>query len=117
MKRELRLRRPRDFARVRAEGQTYRHPLFFMNVAPNGLPHNRYGFVTAKHIGRAVTRNRARRLMREAVRWFHTEIQQGYDIVLVARPVIASEPYSGVLNGVRTTLERATLVSGGTEDS
>jgi ribonuclease P protein component len=116
MRRELRLRRPQDFARVRAEGRTYRHPLFFMNVAPNGLPHNRYGFVTAKRIGSAVMRNRARRLMREAVRLFHSNIKQGYDIVLVARPGIASESYTAILNAVKGTLVHAALVNGDAKD-
>lgn len=116
MKRELRLRRPQDFARVRAEGRTFRHPLFFMNVAPNGLPHNRYGIVTAKRIGRAVTRNRARRLLREAVRRIHSEIQQGYDIVLVGRPEMADQPYAVVYNAVTTTFERAALTGSDAED-
>ncbi len=42
----------------------------------------RWGFITSKRVGNAVKRNRARRLMREAVRVL--PVVDGWDVVLVA---------------------------------
>jgi len=109
MNRCLRLRRSEDFARLRREGQVYRHSLMIVSVAPNGLPHNRYGFITAKRLGNAVRRNRIRRLLREAVRHQHPAVKPGYDLVFIARPHVVGQPFNRVQDAVRDTLNRAAL--------
>lgn len=43
------------------------------------------GITTSKKIGKAVTRNRARRIIREAYRQLEPSIKPGWDLVLVAR--------------------------------
>lgn len=43
------------------------------------------GITTGKKVGNAVKRNRARRLIREAVRLCEHDIRGNWDIVLVAR--------------------------------
>jgi len=109
MNRQLRLRRPEDFARLRRQGASYRHPLVIVSVAPNALAHNRYGFITAKRLGKAVTRNRVRRLMREAVRHLHPMLASGYDVVIIARPHAVGQPYAMISEAIKTTLARADL--------
>lgn len=117
MKRWLRLRRPQDFARARAEGRVFRHPLLIVNTVPNGLEHNRYGFVTARRLGNAVTRNRARRQMGEAVRRFHPALNPGNDIIFIARAPIVSQSYAAISDALETTLRRAGLVMDEHKDS
>jgi len=51
----------------------------------NRRPGNRLGFTTGKKIGGAVTRNRARRRLKEAYRLIEPETRTGYDVVIVAR--------------------------------
>ena len=46
---------------------------------------SRIGLTASRKIGNAVTRNRARRVIREAYRALYPEIAPGYDIVFVAR--------------------------------
>lgn len=96
MQRRFRLRDRRDFARLRREGQTISRGGLLLSVMPNGLDHNRYGFVTSKVLGKAVIRNRVRRLLREAVRQLHPRLKPGLDIVLVARPSLVGKPFSAV---------------------
>jgi ribonuclease P protein component len=45
----------------------------------------RYGITTGKKVGKAVQRNRSRRLIREAFRLVEPQVKRGYDYVFVAR--------------------------------
>lgn len=110
MQQNLRLRAPRDFERLRREGRAYHHPLLTLSLAPNGLPHNRYGFITGKSLGNAVVRNRARRLLREAARALHPHLRAGHDVVFIARRALAGQPYRDVERGARELVRRAGLV-------
>ncbi|MCB9454612.1 MAG: ribonuclease P protein component [Anaerolineaceae bacterium] len=92
MQRRFRLRHPADFAHLRRDGRTYRHRLLVVSYAPNGLSYNRYGFITVKRLGNAVTRNRVRRLLREAVRLLHPRLRAGYDVVFIARDGLVGQP-------------------------
>lgn len=110
MMKRLRLRHSNDFARLRADGQVWRQADLLISYAPNELPHNRYGFVTSKRVGNAVTRNRVRRHLREAVRRHHEMCQQGYDIVLIARPSITQKPFANVERIVCTLFAQAGIL-------
>jgi len=109
MQRQNRLRRSADFDRLRAEGRVWRHPLLSMSVAPNALTYNRYGFITSRHLGGAVVRNRVRRLLREVVRRLMPRLKAGYDIAFIARNEIAGQPYSKVLEALEGLVKRAGL--------
>lgn len=98
-----------DFARLRECGRTQRHPLIILSYAENNLEHNRYGFIAGRRLGKAVKRNRARRLMREAVRCCHPNLHPGYDIVLIARTAIVGQPFEAVDAAVTNLLARAQL--------
>ncbi len=110
MQRHLRLRHRADFARLRREGRTWRHPLVILSATPNGRTHNRYGFITSKKLGNAVVRNRARRLMREVVRQAHPRLRQGYDVVFIARRAMAGKPYGAVQDAMAHVLQQAHLL-------
>ncbi len=107
--RPLRLTRPEDFSHVRAAGQTFRGRLLLLNVAPNDLPHNRYGVVTGKKLGGAVIRNRVRRLLREAIRATDAKLSSGWDIVLVAHPSAAGQPASEIHRAFESAAQQAGL--------
>jgi ribonuclease P protein component len=110
MERRFRLRRGEDFARLRREGRVYHHRFMTVSLAANGLPYNRYGFITAKHLGKAVSRNRVRRLFREAVRQLHPRLQPGFDVVMIARQPLVEQPLTVVYRTVSDLLDRAGIV-------
>lgn len=45
----------------------------------------RIGITSSKKIGKAVVRNRSRRVIREAFREISSQVRPGYDLVFVAR--------------------------------
>ena len=61
------------------------HPLLVLVARPNELDFTRVAFVAGRRVGKAVDRNRAKRLMREAARSIYPRFDPGWDIVLVAR--------------------------------
>lgn len=111
MQRPLRLRHSVDFARSRRMGRLWRLPLLYLSVVPNGLPHNRYGFITGKVIGGAVTRNRIRRQLRAIMRQMHGQLRSGYDLVWLTRNGIAGASYSQISAMAAELLQRASLLS------
>ncbi|MBN1202731.1 MAG: ribonuclease P protein component [Anaerolineae bacterium] len=105
----MRLRRKEDFAHLRKTGRVWRHPFLILSVAPNQLAHNRYGFVTSKRLGKAVTRTLTRRLLREAIRRLHPVLAPGYDLVLIARAPIVGQPYQAICEAVQSCLQQTEL--------
>jgi len=82
-----------------------------LSYAPNTATHNRYGFITSKRIGNAVTRNRIRRQLRECVRLLHPHLVTGYDLVWIARDSIVEQPYQDIFRTVTELCERAGLLT------
>jgi ribonuclease P protein component len=111
MQARFRLHRAADFARLREFGKTWRHSLLVLSVADNNLGYNRYGLIASRRLGKAVKRNRARRLLREALRQNHAHIRPGHDIVLVAREAIVGQLFATVNQAVQHLLDQAELLS------
>ena len=83
-----RLKRSRDFARVRREGRTVRGGLLMLGVLQvEQEPAFRIGLVTSRRVGGAVVRNRVRRRLREIVRKHQHALRPGLWLVIVARPL------------------------------
>ena len=109
--REFRLRSPIDFERVRSTGRSWSSQLVVAVVLPNDLDHNRYGFAVGRRVGNAVKRNRAKRLMREAVRHLHPRIGVGYDIIFIARNRVRPEtPQAAIERAIEQVLTRAEII-------
>ena len=82
-----------------------------LNAAQGNESVIRCGFIAGKKVGGAVERNRARRLMREAVRTRLTSIKPGWDLVWIGRAGIDKASYDKVLDDVDTILTRSRLLS------
>lgn len=76
-----------DFERVFTRGRRFNHPLIRMVICEadsEGDP-GRVAFAAAKRLGKAVVRNRSKRVLREAARSCGLPIE-GYEIILFATP-------------------------------
>jgi ribonuclease P protein component len=111
--RDLRLRRPAEFERVRRRGKSWSTPNLVLVLLPNDLDQNRYGFAVGRRVGKAVRRNLIKRWMREAVRREHPHLTPGHDIVFIARGRLADPhaTYHQILESVRILTRRAGLTN------
>lgn len=79
------LKENKDFRRLYSRGKSYVSPALVIYVIKTRRPYTRIGITTSKKIGKAVMRNRSRRVIREAYYLIMDEVKPGYDIVFVAR--------------------------------
>ena len=79
------LKENRDFRRLYGKGKSFVSPVVVTYLMKNRCKQVRCGITTSKKIGKAVQRNRSRRVIREAFRLLSPRIKPGYDFVFVAR--------------------------------
>lgn len=108
--RARRIKQGRDFARARTQGRRLQQGCLILNwvALPPGTT-SRVGVITARRIGEAVTRTRARRLLREVFRLNQPHLNQPVDVVLVARPSIAGKRLGDVTLDFVAALKKARL--------
>lgn len=84
--RKYRIRLQRDFDRIFSRRISAADERLIVYGCENGLPHPRVAVSVPRKIGKAVRRNRWRRLIREAFRLLRERLPPGLDLVVVARP-------------------------------
>lgn len=109
MRGEKYLTRTAQYALVYNKGSSWISDLVVMKVLPNGLTLSRYGFSVSRRVGKAVVRNRVKRLLREILRL--TPLQSGWDIIFIARSRAASTDYTNLEKSVKGLLSRARLLA------
>ena len=85
MQKTIALTENRDFVRLYKKGRSYVAPGLVAYVSRNRLGINRLGITTGRKLGKAVRRNRAKRIIREAYRLLEPRTRPGYDFVFVSR--------------------------------
>jgi ribonuclease P protein component len=107
--RNFRLTQSTDFKRVRRSGRSYAHPLAVLLVSPDDGEKTRIGVTAGKAIGKAVQRNRAKRLLREAVRPLLPKLQPGWKVILIARNPILAADFSEIQECLHQLFQRANI--------
>ena len=79
------LKENREFRRAYSKGKSYVSPDLVTYIIKNKNNNLRIGITTGKKIGKAVERNRAKRIIRAAFCGIRNQLRPGYDIVFVAR--------------------------------
>ena len=64
-------------------GYRKKTPFFIVIYLPNKLSTSRFSIMTTKKIGKAIVRNKVKRLFRELISQNIQQIHQGYDIIII----------------------------------
>lgn len=91
-----RLRKRPEFRQVYAAGRRYNLPLFTIFALPTPRGKTRLGVTVTKKIGRAVERNRAKRLIREVFRRNKNRIEGSFDLVVNVKDKLVEATYREV---------------------
>ena len=98
------------FQRAYKRGKSFVSPTLVTYVVKNNTNNLQIGITTSKKIGKAVQRNRCRRIIRAAFSELISQMKDGYDIVFVAR---AKTPYvksTDVLSAMKNHLQQANVL-------
>jgi ribonuclease P protein component len=111
VQRKLRLTRSTDFKRVRHDGKSTAHPFLVLIALENQLSITKVGVTAGRSVGNAVKRNRAKRLIRAALRELYPQITSGYDLIIIARAPIIQVKMPQVQTALQEVLRRADLLN------
>lgn len=105
LQREHRLTDKRDFQRIFHHGQSFANRYLVMYYLKNRSNDTfRVGFSVSKKVGKAVVRNRVKRLLREAFRLEKDRIEEPIDFVVIARPSAAELDFEKIQQNVQHLL-------------
>jgi len=99
------IRKTKAFKTVYSCGSQAVNAFFVMYAMANDTNANRLGVTVSKKVGKAVVRNRVKRLVKESCRLNADKYATGYDIVVVARPAVGALPREGSFRKVDKALE------------
>jgi len=85
LQKEWRISSGREYSYIYKNGLRISGQYMIVFITRNALSHNRFGIVTSKKVGNAVTRNRTKRRIREIIRKNLESLPSGHDMVIVAR--------------------------------
>lgn len=108
MAKRLALTRRAQYLAVYRSGKAVADNMIVIKTLSNKLDVSRTGFSVTKEIGKATVRNRIKRLLKEIMRL--QDIEQGWDIVLIARRNIVTADYKALTARAVRLLDRAGIL-------
>lgn len=100
-----------QFQRAYKRGKSFVSPVVVTYIVKNNTNNLQIGITTSKKIGKAVQRNRCRRIIRAAFYELLPDIRNGYDIVFVARTKTPFVKSTDILNAIKNHLQQANVLN------
>lgn len=95
---------------MRRFGKSYAHPFIVLIALPNEMDSSRFAIAAGRSAGKAVQRNKAKRILRETLRPLIPSIASGWDIVLLARKPTPNAGHTEIQAALTNLLSRANLL-------
>ena len=91
-----RLLKRSDFVNLNQGSRRLHSKNFLIIIKKNDLGFSRLGITVTKRIGKAVRRNRIKRLVREFFRLNKDKLPKGYDILVIARADVSTLKFQDI---------------------
>lgn len=110
--RKFRLTEKGDFDNIQNKGKVFQSENFGIGILKRGdAGPSRFGFIVSTKIAKdAVDRNRFKRAMSEAVRTSMVDIENGFDVVFLAKTSIIRIPTEKIMKEVCVSLRESGLL-------
>ena len=92
---------------MRRSGESFAHPLLVLIIKAGKDPISRFAITAGRSVGKAVQRNRAKRLLRAALQDVIHDIPAGYQGILIARKPLLDAPFQEISQALSSLLQRA----------
>jgi ribonuclease P protein component len=106
------LRKKKDFSEIYNKGKSIGERYVVLFVRKNNLDYNRTAFLASRKVGNSVSRNRARRLMKESYRALKQNLDKGYDLIWIARNTIVDLKCADVKKSMEAALKKSGIRNG-----
>lgn len=110
MKNTQSLKLNKDFHRLYSRGKNFVSGYTVVYALKNRSGKSRLGLTVSKSIGKAVKRNRLKRLMRESYRLMENKINPGFDIVIVARSRALGKTQAQIQRDIEYAMRKLELI-------
>lgn len=108
MKKLEKLRKNKDFQTVYQKGKSTANRQFVVYVLKrSNQEYSRMGLSVSKKMGNAVTRNRIRRYIKEAITMMEDKLQLGNDYIIISRKASVDMDFHQVKSSLQHVLKRA----------
>lgn len=111
LKREYRLRKKYMFNYCYKVGKIVHGKSALIYYTPSKNKNVKIGISVSKKLGTAVKRNRARRVIREAITPFLERINQNYNIIIVARENLLTYTFKEISHDISVMLKKAEILN------
>lgn len=85
MKKKYLIKKNKEYKKIYQRAPSLANRYLVVFCLQNNLPYGRFGFSIGKKVGKAVKRNRLKRLLKEICRLNSSWFNNGYDYIFIAR--------------------------------
>jgi len=103
------IRKNSEFRAVYKRGKSFSNYLLVLYIYRNNSDFNRLGVSVSKKVGKSVTRNRIKRLIKESYRSSFSNINKGFDLVFIARNPAKGKSYKDIEKSLINLFNKAGL--------